>query len=327
MTTPAGRYDVLVAAPNPALDSYYVVPELAAGVVHRASDVLHTAGGKGNNLSRAAVHLGGRVLSVGILGGHSGARIQRELEREGISAIAVPGQADTRQCITVVRESGGENTVFLEQGAQVTPDEEQQFADTVIQYAPLAGSLVLNGSLPTGMRRDIFADVISLLRRNLPELLLALDTGGEALRLGALAGPNIIKINVEEFGQAFGHNVGWSVAVGLRVAAGLSERGSRLLIVTDGPRGAYAFSGSGDAWHVQTPVARWISTAGAGDSFLAGLLLAFGRGRPLEAALVEASAAAAASLQHVVCGQIELTDFRAFVQTTRLERLPAQVTP
>lgn len=325
MTTLAADCDLLVAAPNPALDSYYVVPELAAGAVQRATDVRHTAGGKGNNLARAAVCLGGRVLSVGILGGGTGDRILRELAREGIAAVAVPGQAETRQCITIVRQDGGENTVVLEAGTPLAVGEDEAFTGAVLRHAPQAACLVLNGSLPPGMPRDAFGTLIARLRWALPDLPLALDTSGEALRLGAWAGPTLVKVNAEELTQAFGLEESWSVAAGQRVAANLQARGVQLLIVTDGPRGACAFAAGGAIWQAQTPVTRWVSAAGAGDSFLAALLLAQGRGAPLHEALAEASAAAAASLQHIVCGQIDLADYRVFLQSTRVEPLTQQV--
>jgi tagatose 6-phosphate kinase len=327
MTSPTGGYDVLVAAPNPALDSYYVVPALAVGSVSRAHEVLHTAGGKGNNLARAAVQLGGRVLSVGILGGDTGERIRRELAREGIDSVAVPGLAETRQCITVVRQGGGENTVVLEHGAPVRASDISAFANLVLHHAPSARSVVFNGSLPPGMAPEACAGLIASVRQAHSGLALALDTSGDALRLGALAGPSIVKVNVEELMQAFAPTETWSAGLAARIALDLRTRGVGLLVVTDGQHGAYAFPSGAEPLKVQTPVTRWISTAGAGDSFLAGLLLALGRGETLREALAQASAAAVASLQHVICGQIDRADFQAFRTATRIESLPVQVTP
>ncbi len=65
-------YDVIAVSSNAALDSYYVVPGLLAGAVNRTEKVFHTAGGKGINFSRAFHALGGRVLNLGIVGGHTG---------------------------------------------------------------------------------------------------------------------------------------------------------------------------------------------------------------------------------------------------------------
>jgi tagatose 6-phosphate kinase len=325
MNSSSGGCDLLVAAPNPALDSYYVVPALAVGDVTRAEQVLHTAGGKGNNLARAAMMLGGRVLSVGILGGSTGARILAELEREGIEAVSVASDLETRQCITLVRSGGGENTVVLEMGSPVSTVIQQQFEHAVLEHAWRAQSVVFTGSLPPGVPGSMYADLITRVKREYPGLRLALDASGDSLRLGALAGPTVVKVNVEELLYAFAPEEEWSVTVGSRIAAMLRVQGVELLIVTDGPRGAFAFPRLGEPLPVETAVVRWVSAAGAGDSFLAALLLAFNKGETLQTALIQASAAAAANLQHVICGHIDVTEFTRYLKTTRIAPLSIEV--
>jgi sugar/nucleoside kinase (ribokinase family) len=64
-----------------------------------------------------------------------------------------------------------------------------------------------------------------------------------------------------------------------------------------------------------------VSTVGAGDTFMAGLLLALGRGESLENAACFASAAAAASLQKVGCGFLNRDDVGRFLSETRVSRL------
>ncbi len=63
------EFDIVIASPNAAVDSYYPLQQLEVGTVNRSEHALHTAGGKGNNMARAAARLGARVLSLGIVGG------------------------------------------------------------------------------------------------------------------------------------------------------------------------------------------------------------------------------------------------------------------
>jgi 6-phosphofructokinase 2 len=69
-------------------------------------------------------------------------------------------------------------------------------------------------------------------------------------------------------------------------------------------------------FQVKTLVDSWESTAGAGDTFMAGLLLALSRGETLEDAAMYASAAAAANLQQVGCGFFDTSDVARFLKVT-----------
>ena len=99
----------------------------------------------------------------------------------------------------------------------------------------------------------------------------------------------------------------------------LHQKGLDLLIITDGPRGAYVFAPEIAPFRVLTPVETWISTAGAGDTYMAALLLALGRGDAVEQAARFASAAAVASIQQVVCGALNLDDVYTYLERTTTE--------
>ena len=75
----------------------------------------------------------------------------------------------------------------------------------------------------------------------------------------------------------------------------VSEYGPRLGVVTLGGRGAVAATADG-AWHAAAPVRRSGSAVGAGDVFLAALLLALEDGAAVGDALRAAVAAGTAVL-------------------------------
>ena len=113
-------YDVIAVSSNAALDSYYVLPGWQAGAVNRAERVYHTAGGKGINFARAFHLLGGRVLSMGIVGGHSGRFIASELAREGIPNDLVWVDQETRRSSTIIAVEEMKTTIMLDSGNQIT---------------------------------------------------------------------------------------------------------------------------------------------------------------------------------------------------------------
>ena len=313
-------YDVIVVSPNSALDSYYILSCLSVSSVNRAERAIHTAGGKGNNMARAVKALGGRVLSLGILGGHSGRFIIAELEREGIPWDAVWVDHETRRSSTIVVPDRMQTTVVLDSGSPVRPEDGDLLIQKVRDRLSQAPFLVLTGSLPPGLTSNFYAQVIHCLSRT-GSPAVCLDCSGEVLTLAAEAGAKIIKVNIQEYQATFGNGKAWNWKNAQSTFTRLQAHGTDLLVITAGPEGAYVFHTDGAAYRVATQVKTYVSTAGAGDSFMAGLLLALGRGDSIEQATSYGSAAAAAKLKHIICGQLDLSDMEQLLSQTYLARL------
>jgi 1-phosphofructokinase family hexose kinase len=313
-------YDIVTISPSLAVDSYYVLSRLEIGEVNRAARTLHTAGGKGINLARAVVSLGGKVLVIGVVGGSTGQFVAQQLALEGIPHDLVWGELLTRQSCTLVVPEKSSTTVILESGSPLDESLIEGIRARARADAAQAGWLALTGSLPPNVPASFYADLIEEIKST-SSVWLAVDAAGESLRLAALAGPRVIKVNAAEFLQAFHvHPVqNWPQVRNIYLE--LAPRGLELLVVTDGARGAYILSPDPLLLHVSTRLNRWLSTTGAGDTFLAGLLLALGKGEPLEAAACYASAAAAASIQHLGCGVLDLVDVERYRSNTRVEHM------
>jgi 1-phosphofructokinase family hexose kinase len=308
-------FDVVVVAPNTAIDSYYVLPELAVGEVNRAAQVLHTAGGKGNNMARAVALMGGRVLSLGIVGGTSGQFILNELERESITAEMVWTEHETRRTSTIPVPALRQSTVVLENGAPVGHAAREALTAKVLARATKAPFVALTGSLPTDFPDDYYAMLVNRLKDE--QVRVTVDCSGRALELAMKAHPAIVKVNVKEFRSTFRMQMwSWQATADIFVSLGV-----QLLIVTDGAQGAYVFSQESEPFKVATKVDRWVNTTGAGDTFMAGLLVAFNRGMSLEQASRLASSAAASSVQQVCSGFLDQGDVERYLQLTQVETL------
>ncbi len=300
-------YDVIVSSPNAALDSYYLLPQLQFGAVNRSETTYHTAGGKGNNLARAVRALGGRALSLGIVGGHSGRFILDELAREEIPTDMVWVDQETRRSTTLISPGQIQNTVVLDSGNPIPLEGGSQLRQKILSHALEAPFLVLTGSLPPGFPHRFYAE-ITRDTANIAGLKVCLDCSGPPLRAAVEAGTPFIKVNTSEYLASLSQEKTLRLDEVLRTFECSQPRGLELLIVTDGPQGAYVFSSYHVPFQVKTVTESWLSTAGAGDTFMAGLLLSFNRGAALEQAVAYASAAAVASLKKIVCGQLDPQD-------------------
>jgi len=268
---------------SPALDVTYGVPALAVGGIHRPEWKLALPGGKSLNVARAVHTLGGRVRAIAPLGGGVGDGIRAALDEQGVLVEAVPVHAATRMCVSVVDAADGAITEFYERVAE-PGDAEWEALDAAVARVH-TGWLAVSGSVPEA-RAGALADALAAAAAR--GVRLALDLRGEALAAALeRTRPALVKVNRAEAEEAVGAGPLEQLARGLR------ERGAEVAVVTDGASGSLGADAEG-AWQVTSPpVGRY--TVGAGDSFLAGLLLALDEGVALPEALRSASAVAAAN--------------------------------
>jgi len=316
----AERFDVLIGAPNSAIDSYYWLDTFVMAEVNRAKDAVHTAGGKGFNTARAVKRLGGEPLAVGIVGGQAGLLVKAELLREEIGHEMIWADLSTRQTATLIVDDHADSTVITEIGAAVGEKALEGFRDKLTEYAPAANVAVLSGSLPPDAPRDLYERLVEDLRTDVE--WVCIDVAGEELRRAAEAGPAVIKINQVEYLGALaaeGEPFTWQRAA--ETFARLLPKGLRGLIVTAGAEGAYCFFKDMQPLRVQTSVDRVISSIGSGDTFMARLALGLARDEDLETLLVHASAAAAANTQRIGCGVFDVESIEPLVKRTTIEKL------
>jgi len=65
---------------------------------------------------------------------------------------------------------------------------------------------------------------------------------------------------------------------------GLQKMGPKVVVITDGPAGTYAYDG-GKFWHMPIVEAPVVERTGAGDAFGSGFLGAYMQGKPLDECL------------------------------------------
>jgi len=179
--------------------------------------------------------------------------------------IRVPGE--TRSNIKIA-EQDGRVTDINGPGPVVSEQAQQALLDLLAQIAPGHDAVVVAGSLPRGVSPQWLQGLLEQLKSL--GLRVALDTSGEALRVGLKAGPWLIKPNTEELAEALDCPAD-SVAQQAQAAARLHAKGVEHVVISHGADGVNWFS-PGTALHATPPKVTVASTVGAGDSLLAGML-------------------------------------------------------
>lgn len=285
---------VITLTLNPALDMSTRVPHLIPDQKLRCSEPLLDPGGGGLNVSRAIRALGGDSLALVALGGLTGDRLAGLIRAEGVPFLALAAPGETRQSLTVTEAATGRQYRFMLPGP-VWSAEDQDRVFLLLRASARPGAFgVISGSQPPGVP----ADFPARLARSMPGLMIVLDTSGPALAEAVarpIPGLDILRMDGAEAEELAGRAL-TSREDTAEFAQSLVLKGvSRRVIVARGADGnVLVDAGQRLFGHAaKVPV---VSTVGAGDSFVAGLVMMLARGAKEAAALSFACAAASAAV-------------------------------
>lgn len=288
---------------NPSLDRTAMLDRpLTRGGVHRVDSVTVVAGGKGVNVAHVLHDAGQQVLAV--LPAGPADPIRGALAAAGVPHEIVPICADVRTNLTLT-EADGTTTKINEPGPTLSPTEVEAAAARLLTAADGAAWVALSGSLPPGAPVDWYAQLVMALRPL--GCKIAVDTSDAPLQavIDALPGAafDLLKPNSEELAQLTGEDAASLEASAKRgdprpvaaAARNLHERGVGAVLATLGAAGAVLVTAEG-SWYAAAPDIPVKSTVGAGDSSVAGYILAAVAGaspeRRLATAVAHGSAAA-----------------------------------
>lgn len=315
MNVRSGR--LLVVAANPSIDRLHEVDRLTVGGINRPIRVVPVAGGKGLNVARAAVALGGEATVVALLGGHSGAWIADRLAAAGINASLVEVAAETRTCVTVLDRSTGALTELYEPGVPLEEGAWERLEAAVAAQLDGGGtgSIAMSGSLPPGAPVDGYGRLVRLAADH--AVAAFVDAHGAPLEAAVAAGPAIVKVNAAEAGGLVGAAIA-SPEEAVGAAREIAARGAAAVIVTLGSAGAVAIE-PGGAWRLRGPGRLGDYPVGSGDAFLAGLIVSLAGGATFVDSLRFATAAGAANALVPGAGVLDPSVARSLLDLVTVE--------
>lgn len=258
---------IITVTMNPAIDKTVDIESLDRGGLNRISHVELDAGGKGINVSKTISELGGKSIATGFIAGNTGKIIQSVMNEWNIENDFIEVSGETRTN-TKVFEKTGELTELNEPGPVVEEKDVKALLDKLESYAKEDTLFVLAGSIPRGVEKDIYHQIIELVHKKGAKVLL--DADGELFTKALEAGPDIIKPNRVELEQYAGMDYVASEQELLQVADKLMEKGIETVAVSMGKSGAIFLK---ESYKVRCPglKVKAHSTVGAGDAMVAAL--------------------------------------------------------
>lgn len=271
---------ILTLTANPSVDrTITLAGPLQRGAVQRLLSVTFQAGGKGVNISRAAVSA--QVPTIALLPADPSDPFVASLGTDQIPCLPVGPAGPVRTNLTVT-EPDGTTTKLNSPGSEATPALLDALAEGALRQAAEARWIVLAGSVPPGVPAGWYAELVAALRGT--SVKIAVDTSEEPLvaLVDALpdSAPDLMKPNGDELASFTGSDpekLESDPEAAARAAATLVDRGVGAVLATLGAHGAVLATAEG-AWHATPPPTNVVSTVGAGDSSLFGYLLGDVRG-------------------------------------------------
>ncbi len=291
-----GRVVTLTA--NPSLDRTLVLPgALTRGGVARLGASSTEPGGKGVNVARVLAAAGTDVVAV--VPADDTDPLVTALTALSLPLVTVPTGAPVRTNYTLT-EPDGTTTKLNEPGTTLDAGTRTALTAALASAAEGAAWVALSGSLPPGTPADWYAELVRAVRGT--GARVAVDTSEAPLlallAAGPEAAPDLVKPNSEELAQVAGTTeaalladpAALHAAVDVLHAGGIAE-----VLLTLGGDGAVLSTADGEVWSARPPRITVRSTVGAGDSSLAGHVLAALAGAPAAERLRRAVATGAAA--------------------------------
>ena len=258
---------IITVTMNPAIDKTAVVDELVVGGLNRLEQTMMNAGGKGINVSKTIQALGGESLATGFIAGSNGSFIKESLDQLSIDNDMVEVAGNTRVNLKVLNKDM-DLTELNEEGPYIDEVALRALVDKIVKHASKNDYVVLSGSVPGSVPKDIYAKLIKQLKQN--KIKVILDADGDLFAHAIEEVPNVIKPNKYELCKYYEISEDCKNDEIVKLGKALLDKGMQLIAISMGKEGALFI----DSEH--TAIVKGLkvdahSSVGAGDAMVAAI--------------------------------------------------------
>lgn len=276
---------------NPAIDYVMHPLSLDMGYTNRSSSEELHVGGNGLNICQLLNELDTPNVALGIVAGFTGDYIIKRLQEKGVSSNFV--RLDHGNTRINVKLKGIVMTMVNGMGPRIPQSKVDELLDR-IDYLGSGDTIVLTGSIPKSLPRDIYSIIMERLSGR--GIRFVVDAPGELLVNALKSKPFLIKPNNHEIGRIFNMKPLPEMPEDvLPLAHKTREMGAQNVLVSCGACGAALVDQNDQEHIVPSAKIKLINATGAGDSMVAGFLATYDKTHDFDRSLVVASACGTAT--------------------------------
>ena len=251
---------------NPSLDYIVSIDNFQLGKTNRTTAELMLPGGKGLNVSTVLQNLGIENTALGFTAGFVGEELKRLAKQTGYHCDFIDILKGVSRINVKMKDFDG--TEINAMG----PVVDGPALDALMKKLEQLGegdTLVLAGSIPAGMPKTIYRDILEKLQGR--GIRFVVDATGELLLNVLEFQPFLVKPNNHELGELFGVSLTTKASV-VPYAKKLQEMGAMNVLVSMAGEGAVLADALGNEYFLDAPKGILVNAVGAGDSMVAGFL-------------------------------------------------------
>lgn len=259
---------------NPAIDYYMSMGNFQLGSLNSLEEGYTLPGGKGINVSKVLKNFSVESKALGFVGGFTGDYIKKHLNEYEIESDFIELQENTRINIKLKTKdseteiAGKSPTISRENVKELLKKFEEIKKDDVV---------ILSGSVPNSISKSIYADIIKLLPKDCKVIL---DTRGLHFVEGLKEGVFLTKPNNHELEEFFNRKLN-NIEEIIQAGKDLQALGSKNVLISLGKDGSILITEK-EVYIGNAPQGKLISSVGAGDSMMAGVVYGIAKGMTLE---------------------------------------------
>ncbi len=276
---------------NPCTDKTVTVENFEIGATNRISSYQKSVCGKGINTSVVIKNLGREVFAFSFEY-EKGESVKDFLNSKGIQNHCVKVKGELRTNVKIYDPISGITTEINEKGGNIPKEKLEELICSILSMVKRGDIFVMSGSVPNGISRNIYAELITTLKAC--GVYTILDADGELLANGIKSAPNMIKPNRNELSSLLGKEIK-SKEAAVSAAKELCLKGIESVCISLGKDGAVLVH-QNEAFHAYNDLEVIKGTVGAGDSMVAGFAIGALENLSFIDSLQMASAAAAGSV-------------------------------
>ncbi len=308
---------ILTVTLNPAFDLVGRVSRIDIGEVNTVETLGIYPAGKGINVAKVLADLGVNLSVSGFLGKDNQGDFVQLFEQNKLDDQCQRIDGKTRINVKITEtENDVTDLNFL--GFNVSEQDWQNFFTSSQDWHKYFDLVAVCGSLPRGISAEQFADWLKSLKNQ--GLKVVLDSSNAALTAGLKASPWLVKPNHRELEVWAGHKLD-NITEIIDAAKELQTQGIENVIISMGAEGSIWLNND-NVLQAQPPRCKdVVSTVGAGDSMVAGLIYGFSQGLSQAQTLAFASATSALAVSQSNVGVKDKSKLDAILQQVKITQL------
>ena len=302
---------------NPAFDLVGRLSRIEIGEVNTVETLGLYPAGKGINVAKVLADLGVKLSVTGFLGEQNQGDFVQSFQQNGVDDQFYRIDGKTRINVKITEtEADVTDLNFL--GFEISASDWAKFTALSAAWHNQFDLVAVCGSLPRGVTPEQFAEWLQSLHDQ--GLKVVLDSSNAALTYGLKAHPWLVKPNRREL-EVWANRPLNSLDEIIEAAQQLRAQGIENVIISMGEKGSVWLNSEGVIQAQPPRCENVVSTVGAGDSMVAGLIYGLAQGWDKAKTLAFASGTSALAVSQSNVGISDKAALAAIVEQVTINSL------